>query len=49
MNLVTDEILFYGGLILAGLAGVSGIIYFLLYRIKRMRLESQMDKEYGEE
>ncbi len=44
----TNEILFYGGLILAGGSLLLTVIYFCIYKMKSMRLRIQLDAEYGQ-
>lgn len=48
MNFLTDEMLFYGGLIITGISVLFGIIYFFISKIKKMRLFQQLNQEYGE-
>lgn len=48
MNWVTNEILFYGGMILTGCTLLSAIIYFCISKIKEARLNAKLDAEYGE-
>lgn len=45
MNL--DELLFYGGIGLAAAAAVIGIVCLIYFKIKKIKLESQFDVEYG--
>lgn len=45
MNL--DDLLFFGGIGLAAAAAVIGIICLVYFKIKKMKLESQFDEEYG--
>lgn len=47
MNWLTDEALFYGGMIIFVCSLVSGIVYYFLGRLKRKRLNMQLDEEYG--
>lgn len=48
MSFLTDEMLFYGGLIITGVSVLFGIIYFFISKIKKMRLFQQLNQEYGE-
>ena len=45
---MSDRMLFYTGLILAGVALVILIIYFMLMKIRWTKLKHQLDAEYGE-
>lgn len=47
MNWLTNEILFYGGIILAGGSLLFAVIYFCVSRIKAVKLNAQLDAEYG--
>lgn len=42
-----DELLFYGGLLLAGIFFLFGIIAAFLLKLQHMRLERKLDEEYG--
>lgn len=44
-----NEALFYGGTALAAVSLLAGVISLFLCRIKRIRLEAQMDEEYGKQ
>lgn len=48
MNWMTDEMLFYGGLIIAGCSLGAAILYFCVSQIGMIRLKTQLDAEYGE-
>jgi len=45
--MITDEMIFYGGLAISAVTLVSGIICLLLLKMKRIRLDAQFDAEYG--
>lgn len=47
MNWLTNEVMLYGGIIVAGCSLVSGIIYLGISHIRRIRLDVQLDDEYG--
>ena len=47
MNWLTDEFLFYGGLICAGVLLFAGIISFCVIQMKLIRLNAKLDSEYG--
>lgn len=44
-----NEALFYGGMVLAAVSLLAGIISLFLYRIRMIRLEVRMDEEYGKQ
>lgn len=43
-----DEVLFYGGIIAAGVSCLGLFIAFLVSKIKETALNAQLTKEYGE-
>ncbi len=43
-----NEIMFYGGLAGAGIFLLLGIVFFVVYYIKGLKLRYVFDKEYGE-
>lgn len=45
---ISNEMMFYGGLILAGSSVLLAIIFFCLSKVKSVKLNAQLDKEYGE-
>lgn len=47
MEWLTNEILFYGGIVAAVGSVVTAIIYFSISQIKKIRLNIQLDAEYG--
>ena len=47
MEWITDRVFFYGGIALAVIALAALMIYLLAFKIGTIRLEAQMDKEYG--
>lgn len=44
---VTNEMMFYGGMILAAASALGMVIYLLLAKMKKMRLDIRLDQEYG--
>ena len=44
---ITNEMMFYGGIILAAVSGTVLVIYLLTARMRRFRLDAQLDQEYG--
>lgn len=47
MSGVSNEMMFYGGIILTAVSAAGLIIYLLLYRLRKLRLDIQLDQEYG--
>ncbi len=47
--MITNEIMFYGGIVTAATALVTGIICLLALKMKKIKLDAQLDAEYGEE
>ena len=47
LDQIPDEILFYGGMVTAGIAVLLGIAYLVIYLIGRRRLNQKFDSEYG--
>ena len=47
MSWLTDEILFYGGIIGMEGAIMLTILYFLISQIRRVKLNVKLDVEYG--
>lgn len=45
---LTNEMMFYGGMILAAVSAVGIVLYALIARMRKMRLDMQFDQEYGE-
>lgn len=48
MGFLTDEFLFYGGIITAGVSAAALIVSLLMFRIGKLTLDSKLDAEYGE-
>lgn len=46
--MITNEILFYGGMIFTGLTVISAIVTYFIFKIKFERLNNQLNIEYGE-
>lgn len=44
---MTNEIMFYGGMILVGISVMGILVYWLIARLKKIRLDIQLDQEYG--
>ena len=47
MILVSDSVLLYGGLCLAGGAVVAAAVYAFVWRARARRLNAELDAEYG--
>ena len=47
MGFITDEALYAGGMAVAAAAFILSIICFCIFQIKKVRLNSNMDEEYG--
>jgi hypothetical protein len=42
-----NEILLYGGIVLAGVAVVAGVVVTIILRNSKRRLNAKFDEEYG--
>ena len=42
-----SDLLFYGGLAAAGCAALLGVLAAAAFRISRVRLQKQLEREYG--
>lgn len=49
MGFITDEALYVGGMVVAAAAFILAIICFCVFQIKKVRLDSRMDEEYGKQ
>lgn len=49
MEWLTNEILFYGGIIIVIVSLLTAIMLFFIFKIKGIRLGAELDSEYGEE
>lgn len=49
VNYMSDEILFYIGIAVVICSILIGIIFFLISKVKKVRLNTQLNEEYGEE
>ena len=47
MEFLTDRFLFYGGMAAAAFSLAGGGICFAVAQIKKIRLNAQLDEEYG--
>ncbi len=48
MGYLTNEILFYGGVIITIIVVVAFVIYLCISQIIKIKLNTKMDLEYGE-
>lgn len=48
MYWLTNEIIFYSGIVITGCAILLAILYFCVSKIKLLKLSVQLDVEYGE-
>lgn len=46
---MTDELLFYIGIAIAVCSIFFAIVFFVVSKIKKKRLDVQLDREYGKE
>lgn len=49
MNSISNEMLFYGGLLVAIACVILGVLYAGVYTIGKKRLNSRLDEEYGKQ
>lgn len=47
MNWLSNEILFYGGIIVSACSLMAAIVVFFISKIKLAHLNSRLDEEYG--
>lgn len=48
MSIISDEMILYCGLIIALASILCGIVYLVIYRIGKRKLNAKLDAEYGE-
>lgn len=48
MDAFSNEMIFYGGMLLASLSLFLGVIYAVVYCIEKHRLNIKFNEEYGE-
>lgn len=44
---ITNETMFYGGIVLTVISILGMSLYLLVARLKKMKLDIQLDQEYG--
>ena len=47
MDWLTNEIMFYGGIIIEGSSLAVAVIYLVVSHIRKIRIDMQLDEEYG--
>ena len=47
MDWLTNEVIFYSGIIVVGLSVLSGGLYLGISKIRALKLKNQLDLEYG--
>lgn len=47
MDLISNELIFYSGLIITGITVIAAVIFFFVSRISGRRLKAKLDEEYG--
>lgn len=47
MDWLTNEVMFYGGIIIAGSSLAAAVIYLVVSHIRKIRIDMQLDEEYG--
>ena len=47
MRVFSDEMILYGGLIVASASILSGVAYSVIYTIRKNKLNAKLDAEYG--
>lgn len=48
MDWLTNEMILYAGIVITAISLVTLIVYFSIAKVRKIRLNAQMDKEYGE-
>lgn len=46
-RMLSNEDLYYGGMIIAGAALIIALVHMCITHIKMIRLQAQLEKEYG--
>lgn len=49
INWLSDEMIFYVGLAIAGLSAIAMITYMVTSRIELIKLNNKLNEEYGKE
>lgn len=48
MEWLTNEVLFYGGIVIVAVSAVVGLVHLVASKFKAFRLKTQLIAEYGE-
>ena len=48
MDFLSNETIFYGGIVITAIYILSAVIYFSVSKIKSIKLNAKLDAEYGE-
>ena len=49
MDWLTNDIIFYGGIIISAIALLLALIFIFVFTIKKMNLSARLDTEYGKQ
>ncbi len=49
MDWLTNEMILYFGIVISVISLITLVLYFSIAKVRKIRLNAQMDKEYGEE
>lgn len=47
MDLISDSVIFYGGIVLAGVSALIALISIPVFLGRKRRLRAELDEEYG--
>ena len=47
MDWMTNEAIFYGGIIITSCSLLAALVFFFIYKARKMKLEARLDAEYG--
>lgn len=47
MDWITNETMFYGGIIISSFSLLTALVYFFISKIRKMNLDTRLDAEYG--
>ena len=47
MDWLTNEVLFYGGIIMVSCSLFAALVSFFVFKIRKLKLETRLDAEYG--
>lgn len=49
MDWLTNDIIFYGGIIISAIALLFALIFIFVFTFKKMNLSARLDTEYGKQ